>query len=208
METHAISLQGAVLAALLCVTPVHAEMYKWIGEDGTVTYSNTPPTERGKVKDVTKMDNINTVAADKRPKAVQAPALDRAGALKPDTAFAPESVIRPDPVAGTPDTTTRREAGTTPAPRVTLGGGIQTEAVQDPCLRSSDPQCHERNKDKYHPYLGYAPSATRSAVGASSSAAGGGAVGGQVNIVPSAAAAEKRPTPPMRVAPPIEVKTK
>jgi hypothetical protein len=204
MENLATSLGAAALAALLCAAPAHAEMYKWIAEDGTVTYSNTPPTERGKVKDVTKMDNINTAPADKRPKAVQAPAPDRPGALKPDTAFAPESVIRPDPVASTPDSTTRREAGTAAPPR----GGIQTEAVQDPCLRSSDPQCYERNKDKYHPYLGYAPSATRSAVGASSSAAGGGAIGGQVNIVPSAAAAEKRPTPPMRVAPPIEVKTK
>ena len=55
---------------------------------------------------------------------------------------------------------------------------MQTDAVQDPCLRSSDPQCHEKNRDKYHPYLGYAPGAGRAApVGATSAAPAGGVVG-------------------------------
>jgi hypothetical protein len=61
---------------------------------------------------------------------------------------------------------------------------IQAEAVQDPCLRSADPRCHEKNRAAYVPYLGYSPSAARArsdlGSGATSGASGAGAVGASV----------------------------
>ena len=64
-------------------------------------------------------------------------------------------------------------------PRV-IPRSTHSAAVQDPCLVSPDPRCHERNKGNYHPARGYIPPEPGHAVGASSSAAAGGAVGGQV----------------------------
>jgi hypothetical protein len=59
------------------------------------------------------------------------------------------------------------------------------EAVQDPCLRSSDPKCYEKNKNAYVPFRVYSPSAAEAResgviapVGATSSAAASGSVGG------------------------------
>jgi hypothetical protein len=90
-------------------------------------------------------------------------------------------VVKPEP-ATLPREPRAAQRETLSAPPVTRG--VQAEAVRDPCLRSADPKCHERNKDRYHPYLGYSAGGTASppvsAVGASSGAGAGGAVGGAV----------------------------
>ena len=170
---------GLALAAALAFTslPAGAQMYKWTDEAGSVTYSNTPPSEPAKVSDVTKIDDINTVPLDSRPKAPQAAAPSEA------------------PAAAKPEAAPRAQASSR---------ALQPEAVQDPCLRSADPHCYQRNKEKYHPYMGYTPAAA-GAIGASSSPPGTGAVGGQVGPAP---AAEKRTVPAATTAPAINVKTK
>jgi hypothetical protein len=73
---------------------------------------------------------------------------------------------------------------------------VETEAVRDPCLTSPDPRCHERYRDHYHPYYGYAPSVTQTAIaptiGANSTAGAGGSVGAQIRAAPPAALAPRR----------------
>jgi hypothetical protein len=185
----------------------HAAMYKWVDEDGSVTYSNTPPVDRSKVKEFTKVEDISTVAADKRPKDAPA-AMDRRStdhaSVPSDAAGKSNATSRSEPVrreaeVGRPDATPR--AASAPA-------ALQTEAVQDPCLTSADPHCYQRNRDKYHPYLGYAPSARSGGpapVGASASPAGTGAVGGQIVITPTT---EKRAAPSTSPASATRVQTK
>lgn len=195
----AMSLLGGSIAS-------HAAMYKWIDEDGSVTYSNTPPVDRSKVKEFTKVEDISTVPADKRPREAQGEkrSAERANAKSdvPAASTAPRPMILVNPDAGSrADSTSklsaparidgvRREAEAVrldPARAAVPPPALPTEAAQDPCLTSADPHCYQRNRDKYHPYLGYAPSARAagaSAVGASSSPAATGAIGGQVGISP------------------------
>jgi hypothetical protein len=88
--------------------------------------------------------------------------------------------FRPDPVPAREDSmSVRRETENPPQP---LARGA-TEAVRDPCLRSSDPRCYERNKASYHPYFGYAPSVLQGGpapTGATAVAPAGGVVSGHV----------------------------
>ena len=202
-------LSIAIAALLIGSAPAaRAVMYKWIDAEGSVTYSNTPPTDPGQVKDLTRIEDMSTVPADKRPK--EASTTDRekgsdgSAVAKPGAAESAKSAppsARTEPLPRNADapvtlrdmqalpreaTVVKPEPATLPrvesAPPVTRG--VQAEAVRDPCLRSADPKCHERNKDRYHPYLGYSPSTTQPmlppAVGASSAAGAGGAVGGSV----------------------------
>jgi glutaredoxin len=38
-----VALRNTVLALLFCTAGAHAQLYKWVGPDGKVTYSDTPP---------------------------------------------------------------------------------------------------------------------------------------------------------------------
>ncbi|HYD97532.1 MAG TPA: glutaredoxin family protein [Noviherbaspirillum sp.] len=38
-------LQSCSLLVLLCAATAHAQLYKWVGPDGKVTYSDVPPTK-------------------------------------------------------------------------------------------------------------------------------------------------------------------
>lgn len=228
----AVSLLGGSIAS-------HAAMYKWTDEDGSVTYSNTPPVDRAKVKEFTKVDDLSTVPADKRPKEAHGgnekrgaenataksdtPAAQAEASSSSSASAAPRPLIlvNPDPSkadakpaqpATRPESVRREAEVVRPdgAPRAaTVAPTLQPEAVQDPCLRSADPHCYQRNRDKYHPYLGYAPSATRApgapVVGASVSPAAGGSVGAQVGSSP---ASDKRAAPSVAPAPAIRVQTK
>ena len=91
--------------------------------------------------------------------------------------------IRPDPGRREPALGAARAATAQP-PRASARR-LRTEAVQDPCLRSPDPQCHARNRDKYDPYLGYAPSTLAPpAVGSTAGAGAGGELGARITITP------------------------
>ncbi len=177
MRDYVFSLNAACVAAMLCApVAAHADMYKWTAEDGTVTYSNQLPTDRSTVKDFIKIEDIDTVPLDMRPEAPRATGSDKRGS---EAAAAPPAPAPPVAITSTPVPVVAKPAAPAPetAPRASARA-MHTEAVQDPCLRSSDPQCHEKNRDNYHPYLGYAPGAGRAApVGATSAAPAGGAVG-------------------------------
>lgn len=146
---------AALLAALLFAPASHAVMYKWTDETGSVTYSNVPPADPEKARDVTTIEDIS-------------PATSAAG-LPPAYGSTTDDARRPA-AAAPPRVSTRR---------------LRAEAVQDPCLRSPDPQCHQRNRDKYDPYLGYAPSTLAPpAVGSTASSGGSGEFGGRITITP------------------------
>jgi len=152
--------------ALSCALPAHSAMFRWVDESGSVTYSNTPPREPAKVTDIVRIEGPPPPPRHSEP-AVAAPA---PGIAKPEPAAPRSDAPRREAEGSKPDDATR---AATPVSGPT--------AVQDPCLKSADPQCYERNKDKYHPYLGYAPGTARPAPAVGATAGGaGGAVGRQV----------------------------
>ena len=164
-----INCLGVVAAVLLSTASLaHATMYKWTDEEGRVTYSNIPPPEPGKARSVTVIDNIPT------------PATAKVEAAAPSPSPSPSPFVETSPGAATvqPPATARAEQL-----ERTYNRPIMPAAVQDPCLRSPDPNCYWRNKDRYHPYLGYAPDATARGAGnrtpatATASSSGAAAVG-------------------------------
>lgn len=100
----------------------------------------------------------------------------------------------PETLGNEAETSARAKSDAPRKPRTTAR---LPEAVQDPCLRSSDPKCYEKHKDDYVPYRGYAPSVAREngadapATGATSGAPGGGAIQG--GSVPKTAAGKLTP---------------
>ena len=178
MSTHLHILRAALAAALAASVPAaHAQMYRWVDPNGSVTFSNQLPSDTSTVKDLTVvLENANgTVPNDKR--ATEAP---RASVAAPS----PRSDEPRRPTVGEViDNFDRGTAGSVPplaeppraASRIAPGTGL-TEATRDPCLTSSDPKCIERNKAAYVPGRGYSPGAV--AVGATSGAAGGSVGGG------------------------------
>ena len=162
------AVHAALFAALLFAPASHAVMYKWTDETGSVTYSNAPPADPDKAREVMTLE-VASPAPGRREKVP-----DAAGGIANDRAATPSPIgVTPAPAASS-----------AAAPRASVRRR-RAEAVRDPCLRSPDPQCHQRNQDKYDPYLGYAPSALApSAVGAAPTAGAGGAVGGRITITP------------------------
>jgi hypothetical protein len=161
---------AALSAALLCASPIaDAVMYKWVDDTGSVTYSNAPPVDTQSAREVTKIEDISP-ALGTRERHLEAAQRDAGG----------------DAVASPPPSATRApETAATAAPPRVNARPLRTEAVQDPCLTSADPQCHQRNKHLYDPYLGYAPSTLAPpAVGATAGVGAGGAVGGHIAITP------------------------
>jgi Domain of unknown function (DUF4124) len=164
---------AAVAALVLGAAPaVQAVMYKWIDENGTVTYSNHLPPDWSGIKEITLIEEpAPPPPADMR---------------KPEV-----TVVHPEPAAP------RREAETIPqpivgaereAPRRVTPRSTSTLAVQDPCLTSSDRTCHQKNSGDYHPYLGYSPGAgTPPATGATRAAGAGGVVAGAGGAPPAGA---------------------
>jgi hypothetical protein len=156
-------------ACLVCAaSAAQAAMYKWTDESGTATFSDQPPAEPDKVSNLTVVD---TQPKPQQPSYTHAPA-------KFGESF------RPDPPrAAENSASTKAESDPVVRELARLQARGRTEAVRDPCLISADPRCYERNKDRYHPYFGYAPSVTQpastSATGATNATAGGGTVGGQ-----------------------------
>ena len=176
------------LAALLCAAPAaNAVMYKWIDETGSVTYSNAPPADPQKAHNVTTIGDISPDLG-RREQALEA---ERGSAGAKAASSSPVGVSA-TPAAGSHaaygharDDASHREAGASAQPPRASGSRLRAEAVRDPCLRSSDPQCHQRNQGKYDPYLGYAPSTLAPpAVGSTPGAGASGELGGRITITP------------------------
>lgn len=66
-----LSILAVFLIAILAATGVQAQLYKWVGPDGKVTYSDTPPPKDAKdIKQKNFGDNV-TASADDMPYAVK-----------------------------------------------------------------------------------------------------------------------------------------
>jgi hypothetical protein len=183
----------AAALALIAAHAAHAVVYKWVEEDGKVIYSNEPPADPARVRELSRIDDLELVPTDTA--AASTPEKGSAGAAASNSGGAwlsgePVTLIpreppklrprEPVPMLSNESVSAQGE----PPPRV-FPRSTHTGAVQDPCLVSSDPRCYERNKAHYHPYAGYVPpsGAGPQAVGANGSAGGGGSVGGKIPAV-------------------------
>ena len=229
MDAHSVKhVVASAFTLFLCAAPAgYAAVFKWTDTEGSVTYSTQPPPDPGKVRNLAQLD-IDTRGrqphvASRAPTQERVPTMQEPSLSRPDTWLkgtnpppAPvERSTKTEPlpsVTPEPDRSPRdadianREAEA--VPRAPMRG--VREAARDPCLRSSDPKCYERNKDRYHPYLGYAPGITGSApaVGGLSGATAVGSVGGHVGAAPVSATPRKVETPLIFLDPPPEQQKK
>ena len=192
------SIGYSLTAALaLSAAVAHATMYRWVDENGSVNYSDQPPANPSNVRRLTVIDEPRITKYEKRSIEIienekqrlgdaptQAPDRAAGGSASYDTASLPPYNPEFDGTAG----------ASSQSPRPGLRS-LQPEAVRDPCLRSADPRCAEKNRGAYVPYLGYAPSAARmahgsepGAIGSSSAVGATGAVGGAIPAAPPAPA--------------------
>jgi hypothetical protein len=148
------ALRAALIAALAAAPTAHSQMYRWIDANGSTTFSNQLPSDTSVVK------NLTVVLENPDKRASDLPRIDvqQGGAAS-------------QPPLSEPAQSSPRIAVSPTAP----------EPVRDPCLRSSDPKCIERNKAAYVPGRGY----SAGAVGATSSAGAGGTLAGGSAIPPA-----------------------
>jgi hypothetical protein len=170
-------------ASLFAVAPaVHSQIYRWTDAEGSTTYSNKPPSDAAAANDLAVLPDIPgtmTAPPEKRtPEAARPAGAAAAQQSPPARAAAPDVLDAFNRAASSADAPAPAPSAT-PSARISVPANAP-EAVRDPCLRSSDPKCYERNRAAYVPYLGYAPSA----------AAGGTLAGG------SPAPAPGKITPP------------
>ena len=110
-------------------------------------------------------------------------------------AVAGDKPVTPKAASQETDTSAPAKAASDAAPRRRARvNPNMPAAVQDPCLRSSDPKCYDKNKNAYVPFQGYSPGAAEAResgvippVGATNAAgAGGSASGGSTPKAPKA----------------------
>jgi hypothetical protein len=174
---HAKSLTALCIAfaAMLSTTAAAATsgMYRWVDEHGSVNYSNQPPPENARA--VTLIDDATSTITSSEKRTREILEVERQSNPPRDASSSGVAALEVTPSAGTESQLSR--------------GGIpplQPEAVRDPCLRSADPKCYERNRAAYVPYRGYTPErAAVTGVGASSSAAAGGTLSGGTPPAPT-----------------------
>lgn len=197
METHR-PLRAALAAALLiAASAAHSQIYRWVDEQGSIAYSNEPPTERSTAHELTLIDDGSSRVSPTEQRTREILEAERAA-----TSSAPRNAgLRPygpahEIVVAPGSTPDMAPLGGAEPPRISASPS-QPEAVRDPCLLSADPRCYERNRDNYVPYRGYSPSTARamrqdtlSGIGGISGIAAGGAVAGGAP-----------PPPPKLVAP-------
>lgn len=191
-----LCLRGIIAAlALSAAASAHAVVYKWVEEDDKVIYSNEPPTDPEKVRELTRIDDMKLVPGERNPELVPLEQRPRASAVsEAEIRSSAAAVAAPKPQAmlnQEPVTLVPREPAAAPReaeapPQRVIPRSTHTGAVQDPCLVSPDPRCYEKNKSSYHPFAGYTPPAAPAAqpVGATSNSAGG-TIGAQVSATPA-----------------------
>jgi len=150
---HTTTVRAALAAALLTALPAaHAQMYRWTDAQGSVTYSNELPHDTRVVQDLTVVLENPDGSKPNLPPPVSEPRRPTVGEVVDDFQHGGESDEPPRA-----------------SPRIAVSPG-GPDAVRDPCLRSSDPKCIERNKAAYVPGHGYTPG---TAIGATTGAGGG-----------------------------------
>jgi hypothetical protein len=190
-----IVLRAALASALLSLAlPAQAGLYRWVDQNGNVTYSNVPPPEGAQVRDVQTLDDGRTptaaelrtrqileqVARERRANSVlEAPVGQTASSRNRGTSY-----VDLDP-AGAKYEWVPQGAAHSAAPAFDSAQLRYPPAtpvtVRDPCLLSADPRCYQINAANYDPYLGYAPNRETAPLptGATSDA-GRGAIGANV----------------------------
>lgn len=163
----AVSVAGASAA--------HAQMYRWVDENGVVNFSQELPSPTASVQELGVVEGTATLSPFEK-RALEIINQERRGFAQERATAASEasrslsSDGRPDPSSSPASAAVRARA----------------TATLDPCLLSPDPRCHEKNAHNYDPYLGYAPaqataSTDLSSAGAPVGASGFGSAGGQVS---------------------------
>jgi hypothetical protein len=175
----AVAIGGASLAA---APAAHSQIYRWVDAEGSATYSNKPPTEPASVREMTVIPDIpGTISTPPEKRTPEVARPSGAAAMQhsqPPRAGTPDVLDTFNRAATSADAPAAPSPSASPSPRVVVPPGAP-EAVRDPCLRSADPKCYERNRAAYVPYRGYSPSAAATVgVGATSAAAGGTLAGG------------------------------
>ncbi len=183
MRAHTLKpLRVALAAALLLgAASAHSQLFRWIDDHGSVTFSNEPPSDPAAVRDLTVVDEtVRPMTLHERRTLeilnAQRETPGNTGAAQ-DALAAPSEM--PDPLTAA---TVANDAS-------------RPEAVRDPCLTSADPKCVEKNRAYYVPGRGYAPSVVRAAraadVSGSVGATGSGGAGGSLAVA----------SPPARLSP-------
>jgi hypothetical protein len=202
MRAHTYRTVRIALAviALAAAPAAHSQMYRWTDAQGSVTYSNQPPTDEAGITDLSMIPDIpNTLSTPEKRTG------EAAGSEQHRPASAGKAAPPDSPRTATRDAldefnrsaTTGSASGTdvqaapAPTPRISISP-TAPEAVRDPCLRSGDPKCYDRNRAAYVPYRGYSPSA--SSIGATGASAGGALAGGSPAPGPGKITAPKSST--------------
>lgn len=207
-------LAVVITATFAAVSSVaESQMYRWTDVNGSINYSDEPPAERTGIRDLTLIEVPGSRAVTPDVRARPNPEVDKLGSpeAQPKTATSvlPRSVPLP-PLPAAADAFTADAPAASAAPRLSGGPTPGPEAVRDPCLRSSDPKCHQRNRNAYVPHRGYSPTALQAAREAegmgmgSTSGAAGGTLGGGAGARPVRLTAPKASTyalPPGNVLP-------
>jgi hypothetical protein len=186
-----ISSMLAMALAFGVASPVaESQMYRWTDEHGSVNYSDEPPSERSGIRDLTLIDIPRSRPGAPDVRSGPNPESEKLGTTETPpiavTSPVPRSVPIPQlPVVADTIADTPGAPHSSAAPQASSPVPTGPEAVRDPCLRSSDPKCHQRNRHAYVPGLGYSPSALKAAreaegigLGATSGTAAGTLTGG------------------------------
>lgn len=188
------SFRTAVAAVLIVAAPAaQSVMYRWIDQDGSVMYSDQPPSNPAAVRQLTVIDGPVPMSSHEK-RTLEILEAERNGLnadLRPgrDTQAFPGGRAGRELESG-PRDIFGREPETEPQAARAYVRPSQPEAAQDPCLRSSDPRCYEKNRSVYVPGLGYSPSAARArsdfpagGAGATSGIGASGVIGRSVSPV-------------------------
>jgi hypothetical protein len=196
MQARATAIRTALMLSFVGSTPVaHSVMYRWIDQDGGTTYSDQMPSDPSRVRALTVIDTPRPPShLEKRSRQL----IDgqRTGQAPDSAAMLYESTARETSTLDSEMPTASELRG---GPRISGIPDGRPQAARDPCLRSSDPRCYEKNRDSYIPYLGYVPGVPRPArsadalapIGATSGEGVSGAIGGAFSVAP-------RPAPTRR----------
>jgi hypothetical protein len=160
-----------VAAALFVAGAAQATLYKWVDQNGDVTYSNVPPPPGAQVRELETIDeNRAPTATELRTRQIlEEVARERRGtAFRPGTAAKGSTSASATGVPYGDDPSAIKYEWVPQGSPALSGPSLQDYAtaryppatpitVRDPCLLSADPRCYELNAANYDPYLGYAP---------------------------------------------------
>lgn len=147
----------AAAALLTAASTAYSQMYRWVDDRGATNYSDQLPADRAGIRRLTEIENGSRKAtrSEQRTREI----LEAEGLLNSGMQRDASGTYAPHADGNSELPLTQPEASASSAFWGEPAG--KAEAVRDPCLRSSDPRCHERHRAAYVPGRGYSPSALR-----------------------------------------------